>query len=161
MYCHFGPCRTQSGGGKTFWNTADTFWIIFQQAYPQITFLAAISRFLDPLFLLPMYCHSVQCQRQSRGGKTFWNTVDTFWIIFHQAYLQITFPATISLFFGQLFFDADLLTFWVVPKTIPAWGNFRNHCWCILDDFPANISVKYISGNNFTVYSAVVFVANV
>ena len=80
---------------------------------------------------------------------------------FHQAYLQITFPATISLFFGQLFFAADLLPFWVVPKAIPVWGNFRNHCWCILDDFPANISVKYISGNNFTVYSAVVFVANV
>ena len=32
MYCHFGPCPTQSGSGKTFWNTADGFWINFRPA---------------------------------------------------------------------------------------------------------------------------------
>ena len=103
MYCHFGPCRTQSGSGKTFWNTADAFWINFRQALVQDTLPAAISQFLDPLFLWPLYCHFGPCQTQSGGGKTFWNTADAFWIIFRQAYLQIIFPATISRFLDPLF----------------------------------------------------------
>jgi len=82
-------------------------------------------------------------------------------VISRQAYLQITFPATISPSIGLLFLAADVLPFWAVPKAIRVWENFRNHFQCILDNFLANISVKYISGNNFTVYLAVVFAANV
>jgi len=103
MYCHFGPCRTQSGSGKTFWYTADAFWINFRQALVQNTLPAAISWFLDALFLWLMYCHFGPCRTQSGGGKTFWNTADAFWIIFRQAYLQIIFPATISQFLDPLF----------------------------------------------------------
>jgi len=90
MYCHFGRCRTQSGGGKMFWKTADAFWIIFPQALLQSTLPAAISWFLDPLFLWPMYCHFGRCRTQSGGGKTFWNTADVFWIIFQQAFISKT-----------------------------------------------------------------------
>jgi len=103
MYCHFGLCPTQSGGGKTFWNPANAFWIIFRQALLQNRLPAAISWFLDPLFLLLMYCHFGHCQRQSECGKTSWNTAYAFWIIFRQAYLQITFPAAISRFLDPLF----------------------------------------------------------
>jgi len=149
MYCHFGRCQRQSGNGKMFWMTADAFGIILRQALLQNTLPAAGSRFLDTLFLWPMYCHFGPCPTQSGGGKTFWKTADAFWLIFRQAYLQITFLATISLFIGPLFFAADVLPFWVVPMAIRVWGNFQNHFRCILDDFPANISVKYISGNNF------------
>jgi len=103
MYCHFGRFRTQSGGGKTFWKTADAFWIIFWQALLQNTLLAAISQFLDPLFLWPMYCHFGPCRRLSEGGKTFWKTADAFWMIFQQALLQNTLPAAISWFLEPLF----------------------------------------------------------
>jgi len=103
MYCHFWPCWRQSWSGKTFWKSADTFGIILRQAYLQIIFLTAISRFLDPLFLWQMYCHFWLCRRQSGSGKTFWKTADAFGIIFRQAYLQIIFPAAISWFLDPLF----------------------------------------------------------
>jgi len=102
MYCHFGPCRTQSGSGKTFWKTADAFWINFRQALLQNTLPAAISLFLDRLFLWPMYCHFGPCRTQSGSGRTFWKIADAFWINFRQALLQNTLPATFSRFLDTL-----------------------------------------------------------
>jgi len=67
-----------------FWNTADAVWIIFRQAYLQITFPATISLFIGPLFLLLMYCPFGQSQRQSGCGETFETTSNAFWMIFQQ-----------------------------------------------------------------------------
>jgi len=103
MYCHFGPCRMQSGSGQTSWNTADAFWLIFRQALLQSTLPAAISRSLETLFLWPMYCHFELCQMQSGSGKTFWNTADAFWMNFRQALLQNTLPAATSRSLETLF----------------------------------------------------------
>ena len=40
----------QSGGGKTLWKTADTFWINLRQALLQNTLPAEISQFLTHYF---------------------------------------------------------------------------------------------------------------
>jgi len=50
MYCHFGPCWRQSGAGKTFWKTANAFWLIFRQALLQNTLPAAFHDFLTHYF---------------------------------------------------------------------------------------------------------------
>jgi len=72
--------------------------------YPAtISFSVIISPFLDLLFLWLMYCHFGRWQRQSRWGKTFGTTLNTFWIIFRQAFLQNTLLASISPFLDTLF----------------------------------------------------------
>jgi len=98
IFRHFGQCQRQSECGKTFWNTADRYWIIFRQTLK--TFPAW---FLDPLFLWPMYCHFGPCRMQSGGGKTFWKTANAFWIMFRQALLQNTLLAVFSWFLGTWF----------------------------------------------------------
>jgi len=51
---------------------------------------------------------------------------------------------------------AEVLPFWVVPDAIWMWKNIVKHCRRILDNFPASLFANYISGNNFTVYWAVI-----
>jgi len=126
-------------------------WIIFRQAYLQIIFPAAFSWFLDTLFLWPMYCHFGLCPMHSGSGKTFWNTANTFWLIFWQAYLQITFLAAISSFHDPLFLLLMYCHFGRLPKAIRVWGNILKHCQSILDHFPAGISAKYTCCHNFII----------